>query len=274
MLWRVAVIVGVVVGTRVPAVAPVPAVVPRKFSLRIRPHVGDTLRMRFDQTIKAAGPAADVERAPSRTSGMRVHSRSVVERADSGGTIVLSTTDSVAFDEPGADPRQVASARQAMRGRWVRLRVSPNGAMQLLGAQTRGQAEQALSQLPGTLPETPVAVGATWTREMTLPSIGVAALNQGGRLQVVFRFDSVAREVAFVSMHGALARGTIAQGGARVATTGTMSGQLQVDLRRGWMTSSRADFTMLSTMMPAASNPVGTPMQLRVAISQRLHCAD
>jgi hypothetical protein len=46
-----------------------------------------------------------------------------------------------------------------------------------------------------------------------------------------------------------------------------------VDLRRGWMTDSRAMFEMLTTWLPAAGAQ-GRPMQLRVTITQRLHCSD
>lgn len=251
----------------------------KRVALRIQPRVGDTLRMRFDQVVQAAGPAPANSAPPTRTSSMRVLSRSVVERVDAAGAVVLTITDSAAFDAPGVDPRQVDAARKAMRGRWARMRVSSAGAMELLGGPPpAGSDGAALTRLPGTLPDAPVAVGATWTREMALPWTGAAfaAGAEGGRLQVVFRLDSVAGNgtLAFVSMHGALARAGVAQRGARVTTSGTMSGFLRVDLRRGWMTDSRATFAMVSTMTPGPGTSKGRPMELRVSITQRLHCAE
>jgi hypothetical protein len=75
-------------------------------------------------------------------------------------------------------------------------------------------------------------------------------------------------------MHGALARAGVGQRGARVATSGTMRGYLLVDLKRGWMTDSHATFTMLSTLTPAPGTAKGKPMQLRVTVTQRLHCTE
>ena len=141
-------------------------------ALRIRPHVGDTLRMRFDQVVQSAGPAPPSSPVPSRSSAMHVISRSVVERSDDAGAVVLTITDSATFEAPGIDPRQVDAARRALRGRWARLRVSPVGAMEMLDARPgdgQGSTVAAFSRLPGTLPEAPVRVGETWTRDLALP---------------------------------------------------------------------------------------------------------
>jgi hypothetical protein len=141
---------------------------------------------------------------------------------------------------------------------------------------TGSSAAAAALRLPGTLPDGPIPVGGTWTRDLALPwGVGGSTFSEGGRVQVVFHLDSViaAGTLAFVSMRGALTRSGVAQGGARVTTSGRMSGQLQVDLRRGWMTDSRAMFEMLTTWLPAPGAQ-GRPMQLRVTITQRLHCND
>jgi len=254
---------------------------PRKIHLRIHPRVGDTLRMRFDQLVQSAGPAPQASPVASRSSAMHVMSRSVVEKVDESGTTVLTITDSAVFDAPGIDPRQVEAARRAMRGQWARMRVSPAGAMEMIAAPRDDESADAagsaaITRLPGTLPETPVAVGQTWTRELSLPwGVGTSPFSAGGRVDVVFRLDSVTAggALAYVSMHGALARSGVAQSGTHVTTSGTMTGRLLVDLRRGWMTDSRAEFAMTTTWMPIEGSKA-KPMQLRVTITQSLHCND
>jgi hypothetical protein len=160
----------------------------------------------------------------------------------------------------------------------MRMRVSPAGAMEVLEVAPQGSvlgAQDALARLPGTLPETAVTVGSTWTRELALPWSGNPVVTPGGHLQVIFRLDSVARggTLAYVSMRGALARAAVAQGGGQLTTSGTMTGDLLVDLRRGWMTDSHATFTLVSTLLPKSGGATAAqPMELRVTITQRLHC--
>ena len=257
------------------------AVRQRKVLLRIKPHVRDTLRMRFDQVVQSSGPAPVGTVAPTRTTATYVHSRSVVERVDDLGAVVRTVTDSARFDSPGSDPKQLEAAREAMRGRWARLRVSSLGGMDLMeaGPQERiGSTEaDAFARLPGTLPQEPVAVGTSWTRELTMPFGANTSLGDGGRVRVTFTLDSLGGSggaVAYVSMSGALARSGTAQRGVHVATSGTMTGRIVVDLKRGWMTDSRATYAMVSTMRAAPGTPKARPMELRVTIMQRLHCEE
>jgi hypothetical protein len=248
--------------------------------LRIRPRVGDTLRMRFDQVVQSAGPAPQASPVASRSSAMHVMSHSVVERSDDAGAVVLTITDSAVFEAPGIDPRQVEAARRSMRGRWARMRVSPAGAMEMIDTRHDGAASDpgtaALTRLPGTLPDGPVKVGESWTRDLALPwglGGGSSAFSAGGKLRVIFRLDSLAKSgtLAFVSMRGALARSGVSQAGAHVNSSGTMTGVLRVDLRRGWMTESRAEFAMVTTWLPVEGSKA-KPMQLRVTITQSLRC--
>lgn len=264
--------------------------------LSIRPRVGDTLRTRFQQIVKATGPAqknGKVAGVVTKASAMQVVSRSVIERSDEMGTLVLAITDSVSFEVPGMPTATIAAASKAMVGRRARMRVTPAGGMELLDAPTppgtRNQApgatgrdapraapvpldgEQTFAHLPGTLPEGPVSVGTTWTREMALPWTGDAPAPAGGRIAVVFRLDSLRAGNAFVSMHGSLARAAGVRGG-RVATDGTMDGHLLVDLRRGWMTDSFATFTMKSTFTPTEGGSDAKPVQLTVTVTQTLRC--
>jgi hypothetical protein len=248
--------------------------------LRIGPRVGDTLRMRFDQVVQSAGPAPQAAPVAPRSSAMHVMSRSVVERSDDAGSVVLTITDSAVFVAPGIDPRQVEAARRAMRGRWARMRVSPAGAMEMIETRRDGAESDpgaaALTRLPGTLPDTPVKVGDTWTRDLALPwgvGGGSSPFSAGGKVGVVFRLDSVTQHgtLAYISMRGALARSGVSQAGAHVNSSGTMTGRLRVDLRRGWMTESRAEFAMVTTWLPTQGSKT-KPMQLRVTITQWLRC--
>ena len=262
--------------------------------LSIHPRVGDTLRTRFEQIVRATGPANGVASPVpvTRASSMQVVSRSVIERSDALGTIVLAITDSVTFQMPGVDPGTVAAAQQSMRGRRARMRVTPAGGMELLDAVPRAPArrapagpdvprgsavplegDEAFARMPGTLPEGPVAVGTTWTREMALPWSGDGPAPSGGRVEVLFRLDSLrgGGAYAYVSMHGSLARATTVRSGGRVATNGKMEGHLVVDLRRGWMSDSHATFTMNSTFTPAGGMS-GKPVQMSLTITQTLRC--
>ena len=258
--------------------------------LKLSPRVGDTLRTRFEQEVEMSGPArpgalpgSGEDATVTRRSSMLVLSRSIVEKAGAAGALVVAITDSVALVGAGASPRQLDSARRAMQGRKAHLRVTPSGASELVEGKGGGPkggeesteplgdvADAARGRFPGTLPSEPVAVGATWTREMPLPWGGID--RPGGKLQVVFRLDSLAAggTLAWVSMRGALSRegGPTPQGG-RIATTGTLNGAMCVDLRRGWMTDSRSTFVMTTVVTPPAGARAA-PVRMKLKVTQRL----
>jgi hypothetical protein len=255
-------------------VAPPGAVV----ALRLRPRAGDTLHLRFEQTV--AGGAATAR--PSRLlSSMVVLSRSVVERSDAEGSVVVAHTDSVELRMAGVAPEALARTRKEMQGRATRMRVAPDGAMRWLqegrtaGKQSAGGTALGL---PGALPAMAVAVGTSWTRTMPLPWTDGAAVRAGAeapRLEVVFRLDSVGRggTLAFVSMRGRLlaASGSGVRVGAASVVGGKADGQLRLDLGRGWVTDSRVDFA-LDLLPPAGVAAPGAPAPapMRVVVSQRL----
>ncbi|MGZ8470878.1 MAG: hypothetical protein ACXW61_14505 [Gemmatirosa sp.] len=246
-------------------------------ALRLRPRAGDTLHLRFEQTVSGGAQAA----RPARVlSSMTVLSRSIVERSDASGSVVVAHTDSVDLRMAGAPPEALARTRRDMQGRATRMRVAPDGAMRWMHEGTpRGvQAPGTTLGLPGALPAMPVAVGATWTRTMPLPwSDGAPARagTEAPRLEVVFRLDSVGRggTLAFVSMRGRLhsAPGAgVRVGGASVGG-GKADGALRLDLARGWIVDSRVDF-VLDVFPPAGAAAPGAPppAALRILVSQRL----
>jgi hypothetical protein len=251
--------------------------------LHLRPRSGDTLHLRFEQAVyggaEAAADAARAGKVSRLLSSMTVLSRSVVEQSDASGSVVVAHTDSVVLRMLGAPPEALERSRRGMQGKTTRMRVAPDGAMRWSpDASRRGDtASGAALGLPGALPAMPVAVGSSWTRTMPLPWAdgGVVRGDVPPRLEVTFHLDSIARggAMAFVSMRGRLLAvdGAVARVGGASVTAGTADGALKLDLARGWIVDSRADF-VLDILPPATGSAPGqhpaAPMRLR--ISQRL----
>jgi hypothetical protein len=157
------------------------------------------------------------------------------------------------------------------------MRVSPDGAMALAAGDGASAAVRSLlGQMPASLPREPVAVGATWTRAMPLPE--AADGTHPGALEVQYRLDSLTQdgELAHISMRGALSRDGAAPGaprGVRFSTSGTVTGSMLVDRRRGWMTDSRVTFALRTLVTPPRETERDSgarPMHIKVHITQRL----
>jgi hypothetical protein len=230
--------------------------------LRLRPRAGDTVRTRFEQSVKfvgRAGGAATAADAPLAPSGaMVVYAHSVVERADAGGAEITAVTDSVALKASGAPAHATEASRRAMQGRRTRLRVAPDGATTVLGAAGR-RAGDAM-RFPAALPDGPVAPGAMWARAMTVPWGAARAPGQAAAphaastIDVWFRFDSLARggTLAFLSLRGTV-RPPAGDGDA--ASPGGVTGLLVVDLARGWVVDSRATFQLDGALTAPGGQP-------------------
>jgi hypothetical protein len=243
--------------------------------LRLRPRAGDTVRTRFEQSVKfLARDGADA--APIAPSGaMTVYAHSVVERADAAGAVLTAVTDSVTLKASGAPAHATESARRAMQGRRSRLRLAPDGATAVLG-DAGDHPGGAAMRFPAALPAAAVAPGAMWARAMTVPwragraaGAGAGAPGAGSTIDVWFRFDSLARggTLAFVSLRGAVrGPGRDGRDGVDVAPAGGVSGALVVDLARGWVVDSRATFHLDG----ALTAPGGQPRPVRVVVTQRL----
>jgi hypothetical protein len=95
-----------------------------------------------------------------------------------------------------------------------------------------------------------------------------------GEVKATFRLDSLGKngDVAYISMHGTMER--VKSRGAAVpgyATSGTLSGTIQIDRRLGWITDSRSSIIVRSTIAAAPARkgePQGAPMQVRTKITQ------
>jgi hypothetical protein len=129
-------------------------------------------------------------------------------------------------------------------------------------------------EMPAMLSRGPVAVGEKWSREMQIPLSGDPGAM--GQVKATFRLDSLGRngDIAYISMHGTMARADsrgAAAAGAGYATSGMLSGTIQIDRRLGWITDSRSSIIVRSTIAATPSRkgePQGAPMQVRTKITQ------
>ena len=227
---------------------------PQAVSLRIGPPVGETLRMRLDQRVEMTGTTRNAlgDTTATVVATLFVVSRAFVERRERDATIVLASTDSVAVSSNGADSLFIASeALRALQGRRVRLRIAPDGATEVVGGGSGAELNAVFSQMPATLPSTPIPVGQSWSRVMVAPLSGTTAVD-GGKLQVRFTLDSLSAggDWAHVSLHGTLSPPSSAAGQGGVMMSGTMTGGLVIDRRRGWITEARMTYVVRSVMTP------------------------
>jgi hypothetical protein len=245
--------------------------------LELHPRVGDTVRTRFEQTVQLFARDADGgERGAGMASSMTVLGRSVVERVEAAGAVIVAVTDSVALRASGAPARATEAARRGMQGRRSRVRVAPDGATAVLGpaaGQPRPDAGPPPLRFPATFPAGLVAPGAMWSRAITVPWGGVrgGGAAAGSTIDVWFRFDSLARggAVAHLSLrgtvHSAGAGGRAAPASAGDAGSG-VAGALVVDRARGWVVDSRMTFQLDGVI----ATPGGAPRPARVVVTQRL----
>ena len=243
---------------------------PQVVSLRIGPPVGETLRMRLDQRVEMTGTTRNSlgDTTATVVATLFVVSRAFVERRERDATIVLASTDSVAVASNGADSLFIANeALRALQGRRVRLRIAPDGATEVVGGGSGAELNAVFSQMPATLPSNPIPVGQSWSRVMVAPLSGTTAVD-GGKVQVRFTLDSLSAggDWAHVSLHGTLTPASSAadQTGG-VIMSGTMTGGLIIDRRRGWITEARMTYVVRSVMTPpAGSNAASVRFRMKV----------
>jgi hypothetical protein len=244
-------------------------------ALRIEPPVGETMRMRLDQRVEMSGttrmPAGDSTATVVTT--LLVISRTFVERRDRDASILLTSTDSVAASSSGADSLSVAvETRRAMQGKRVRLRIAPDGATEVVAGEGDGSAElnALFAQMPATLPNTPVAVGQRWSRVMMAPLGAAPGAKEGGKLQATFRLDSLSRngERAYISLSGILSRPPSAKDGwATLTMSGSMTGGIVIDRRRGWINDARMTYVVRSVVTPNSGGSADA-MRFLMKVSQ------
>jgi len=250
-------------------------------TLQVRPHVGDTLRMRLDQESEMTGVrrTSTGEASAMVINSMKMFSRAIVEGSTDRGTTLLAVTDSLVLST--TDDRSRADAVRAeeqMRGQRLRFRVAPDGTVSMAESNDGASREvaQVVSLMPPAFPKGAIKVGESWIREMPLPAGTQLGAQLSGKLHVTFRLDSLThnREWAFVSMRGEVQPAT-GPGAAFGATLekGYVNGTMLVDQRRGWLTESWFNIVVSSTMNgPAVSGILSMHMQMR--ITQHMHTMD
>ena len=142
--------------------------------LQIRPHIGDTLRMHLSQSVEMTGTNHNGGRdsTTSMTTSIEVFSRAIAEQWTPGGTLMQTITDSVAMN-----PASAASLddlrRRALQSKRVWLRVSPDGAMEVVHeSDPTSDLQEIFGGMPAMLARQTVNVGDKWTREMQIPLSG------------------------------------------------------------------------------------------------------
>jgi hypothetical protein len=240
--------------------------------------VGDTLHTRLRQQTEVSTTTAGLGRgAKSVTTSVTLDSRTIVQGSSSASTLVLTIVDSADLhtsDAHGA--AQVAEAEHMLRGRQLILQLGADGTVESArdarGAPVPRDMADAMAAMPAVFPRRMVAVGEQWTRELPLPAGGPLGTRGSGHVNAVFRLDSLDRtgNVAFVSLRGEILPDAGSQG---VALSGGVTGAMQVDRARGWMTDSRFTVTVLSLITPPPSSGLA-PMRFVTRVTQHLQTMD
>jgi hypothetical protein len=247
--------------------------------LRVHPRAGDTLRSRLEQQTEVSGSMVGSTAAPLRTvtTSVRLDSRTIVQSSLPLSTTVLTIVDSVNLHTTDEHAKaQVAEAEGRLRGQQLVLRLALDGTVES-AADARGVAvsravADAMAAMPGVFPHRALEVGESWTREMPLPAGGALGAKGAGRVSATFRLDSLDRagNLAFLSMHGDVLSDS---GSVEVQVSGKITGAMQVDRERGWMTDSRVSVLVRSLVTPPAASGM-SPMRLVTRVTQRLRTMD
>ena len=246
--------------------------------LQIRPHIGDTLRMHLSQTVEMTGTTrgARTDSVRSMTTSIEVFTRAIAQQWTSNGTLMQTITDSVAMN-PASAGSLADLRRRAMQAKKVWLRVSTDGAMELVDdGDPNSELRHLFGEMPAVLSRTSVSVGDKWTREMQIPLSNEPGAV--GAVRATFHFDSLGRngDVAYISMRGTMARINTpgaAPAGPGYGTTGQLAGTIQIDRRLGWITDSKSTIIVrssITTNPPVKGEAERAPMQVRTKITQWL----
>lgn len=242
-----------------------PVIAAQAVHLEMRPHVGDTVRLRFDQrTDMRAQRFVDGEpRAMSLLTDVTVFTTAIVLRAMGRSATVSAATDSAAVAmDPDPDGREAAVLRRQLAGQRILLELEPNGKTRIVqsGGMPAPELSALFARMPALLPKSPVPVGDSWTHTVPIPVAGQGGITATGMLRTTFRLDSISDtgDLAFITMRGTLIRSPVASGepgsggGISVETSGTMVGRLTLDRRRGWFREVHVDVTTESVFSPAS----------------------
>ena len=245
--------------------------------LRLHPRVGDTLHTRLEQLTEITSTHPGGGAAKTMTTKVVVLARTIVQASRQATTTVFTVVDSAevrSSDAHGA--AMAAQAEKVLRGQRMVIELAEDGsvarARDARGFAVPRDVSDAMAAMPAVLPRRPIAVGEHWQREMPIPSAGPIGSSGNAQVRAEFRLDSLSGsgEVAFVSMHGQIASDPGARG---VDMSGTMTGAMQIDRVRGWMTDSFFTLLIRSVVAPAAGTGM-QPMKFVTKVTQRLRTMD
>ena len=255
------------------AVMPSPASAQR-YLLQLKPRVGDTLTMELEEHRENTGTAKFGGADSSRTvsARLRMYSRAIVQGQLRGAVTVLAIIDSVSLVTNDRHAQGAAAGQQML------FRLAEDGTMRIVDDESRAYrgSSELIALMPAALPTAPVAVGETWTR--AIPVAVARSSHNEGVVRASFRLDSVSRgqDLAYISVRGEMRRDSVPAGpprGTRMQVSGTVSGALLLDRRRGWLTESRFAVVLNTTMFPADASGT-TPVRFLTRITQRMRTLD
>jgi hypothetical protein len=245
--------------------------------LRLHPHVGDTLHTRLEQLTEITVTRPGTTSRPMATT-VTVLARTIVQESRQASTTVLTVVDSA--DVHTSDPHGGAMAAQAersLRGQQLILQLAEDGTVEIArdarGVAVPREVTEAMASMPAVFPRRSVAIGERWQREMPLVSSNpLGGTGPGAHVRAEFRLDSLGRhgELAYVSMRGEIVPDDDRPG---PDLSGRMSGEMQVDRRRGWMTDSRFTLVVMS-LVAAPTGAAAAPMRFLTKVTQRLRTMD
>ncbi|MBK5188718.1 MAG: hypothetical protein JJD97_10785 [Gemmatimonadaceae bacterium] len=246
--------------------------------LRIQPRLGDTMYTRFEETVEMVGTRNihSVDTTMTSRMDIMILSHSLVQASDKRGTTVLAITDSVAMQGHGTGATAPSDAiRHAMQGRQARLKIARDGSAELLAASddVSPEVEALYSGMPATLPEKLVSVRSTWERTAYIPVSQESDTAHSARVRTTYRLDSLSSNgsLAYISIHGTISRDSAAalvSESLRVGSTGTVTGHMTMDRKRGWWVESEIAITIRSVVTRIV-DPVST-MQVQTRILQSM----
>ena len=258
--------------------APTASARQQRVVLELRPRFGDTLNMRVDQTTEVTGTRKGMTARPVTTQ-MSMFSRAIVEVSTPAAAFILAITDSVNASATDDRARQMVSdTERQLEGRQMRLRMAPDGTVGLADQppqtpQVPQEVNDLIALMPASLPKGSVAVGDTWLREMRLPPSANFGVPVAGIVKAAFRLDSVTADGdhAFLSMRGSLepSKDGIVPAGTY---TGTVTGKMIVDRRRGWFQETAFQVHMRTSMLPVPTSP--DTIHLRLKLTQHMVVTD
>jgi hypothetical protein len=242
--------------------------------LRLHPRLGDTLHTLLEQQTEVSMPEAA---GKSSVTSVAIHSQTIVRAVQATSTVVLTIVDSARLSSSDSHTAAALSnARRTLEGQQLMLQLGADGTVEWArdrhGVLMAREVTEAMSAMPAVFPRKAVSVGEQWTREMPLPQGGALGARGSGKAKAVFRLDSLNRNgsIAYVSMHGEILPDSVSHG---VELNGTITGTLQLDRSRGWMTDSRFLIILKSLVTPPPSSGVA-PMRFLTRVTQRLRTMD